>query len=97
MIDKNTIQHVANLARLKITDAEADRYGAELSRVFGYIDELKAVEVAGVEPTAQVTGLTNKLRADAVRSWDEDERNLALQQAEVVGNNLVKVPKIMNF
>jgi aspartyl-tRNA(Asn)/glutamyl-tRNA(Gln) amidotransferase subunit C len=95
MLDKSNIQHVANLARLKITDLEAEKYGSELSRVFGYIDELKAVEVAGLEPTAQVTGLVNKLRSDAVRSWDEDERDLALQQAEVLENNLVKVPKII--
>ena len=95
MISKEQVKHVANLAKLKITEGEAEKYSGELSRVLGYVDQLKEVETDKVIPTAQVTGLTNNLREDKVVAWDETERQTALQQAEVTENNLVKVPKII--
>lgn len=95
MLSKSTVQHVANLAKLKINDQEAEKYAGELSRVLDYIDQLKEVETDKVVPTAQVTGLTNNLREDKVVAWDEAERDLALKQAEIVEGNLIKVPKII--
>jgi aspartyl-tRNA(Asn)/glutamyl-tRNA(Gln) amidotransferase subunit C len=95
MISKSTVLHIAHLAKLKTGEAEAEKYAGELSRVLDYVDQLKEVDTAKVIPTAQVTGLTNNLRADKVAPWDEAETELALKQAEVVENNLIKVPKII--
>jgi aspartyl-tRNA(Asn)/glutamyl-tRNA(Gln) amidotransferase subunit C len=95
MISKSTVQHIAHLAKLKTGEAEAEKYAGELSRVLDYIDQLKEVDTAKVIPTAQVTGLTNNLRADKVMSWDEEEGDEALRQAEMTEDNLVKVPKII--
>ena len=49
-IDKNTVRHVARLARLALTNEEEERTAAQLGHVLEYIERLKAVDVAGVEP-----------------------------------------------
>jgi len=95
MISKSTVQHIAHLAKLKTSDVEAEKYAGELSRVLDYIDQLKEVETDKVIPTAQVTGLTNNLREDKVVAWDEAEKALALKQADITEEGLVKVPKII--
>ena len=95
MITKATVQHIAHLAKLKTSEAEAEKYAGELSRVLDYIDQLKEVDTDKVIPTAQVTGLTNNLRADKVVAWDEAERDAALSQAEVGDDGQIRVPKII--
>lgn len=60
------IRHIAKLARLKLSEGEAEKYAKELGSILGYVDMLQGVDTNGVEPTAQVTGLTNALREDVV-------------------------------
>jgi aspartyl-tRNA(Asn)/glutamyl-tRNA(Gln) amidotransferase subunit C len=95
MLTTDKIQHIASLAKLKITDIEAEHYADELSKVFTYIDELNKVNLDGVEPTAQVTGLTDVLREDKVHVWDSAERNVALSQTLLDDQNRVVVKKIL--
>jgi len=95
MISKSTVQHIANLAKLKTSEVEAEKYAGELSRVLDYVDQLKEVDTDNVIPTAQVTGLTNSLREDEVVDWDEAEKALALRQADVTEDGFAKVPRIM--
>jgi aspartyl-tRNA(Asn)/glutamyl-tRNA(Gln) amidotransferase subunit C len=61
------VEHVARLARLRLSPAEIEKMRAQLSNILDYIDMLKEVDVADVPPTAQVTDLLNILRADAER------------------------------
>ena len=61
------VEHVAQLARLRLTPEEIETMRAQLSNILEYIDMLKEVDVADVPPTAQVTDLLNILRADDVR------------------------------
>ncbi len=92
---KEQVKHVAGLAKLKITDDEAEKYSIELSKILGYIDQLKEVDTAGKQIDIDQSGLVNRTRADKAVAWDEGERQAALQQAEMTNNNLVKVPKII--
>lgn len=80
-LSKSEVQHIANLARLELTDAEVATYGEQLSAVLDYMEVLKEVDVTGVEPTAQVTGLTNVARDDVAEEWPADEVEAALAQA----------------
>jgi aspartyl-tRNA(Asn)/glutamyl-tRNA(Gln) amidotransferase subunit C len=98
------IAHLANLARVNLTEDEAARFGGELERVLGYVDQLQNIETGGVAETAQVTGLVNVLRED------NDER-LAISDKQLEGlqkrrekflaavpekeQNMVKVPAIL--
>ncbi|MFA6394304.1 MAG: Asp-tRNA(Asn)/Glu-tRNA(Gln) amidotransferase subunit GatC [Patescibacteria group bacterium] len=93
-LTKKEIEHIAKLARLDLTDAELEKYGGQLSGILGYIDMLKEVDTAGVEPTAQVTGLLNVLRDDGVMEWDESEREAALKDAPDREGRFIKVKRV---
>ena len=58
------IRKLARLSRLRLTDEEVARYQNELSEILAYVEQLQDVDVVGLEPTSQVTGLTNVTRAD---------------------------------
>lgn len=66
MLTTDDVKKLADLARLNLTDEEAARFTADLGSVIGYIEQLSEVDVTGVEPTSQVTGLQNVLRDDVV-------------------------------
>ena len=94
-LSKDEIQHIAKLARLELTSAELEKYGGQLSAVLNYIDQLKEVDVKGVEPTAQVTGLENVLREDKVRDWDGKEIEEALADAPEREERFIKVKRVI--
>ncbi len=94
-LTKEQIEHIAKLARLELTPEEFDKYGEQLSGILGYIDQLKEVNTDDVEPTAQVTGLANVLRADELEDWDSAERELALKQAPETESGQVKVKRVI--
>lgn len=60
------VAHIAKLARLRLKPAEQEKMAKELSSILQYIDILSEVKTDTVEPTAQVTGLTNVFRPDTV-------------------------------
>ena len=90
------IEHIANLARLKLTDKEKKLYQEQLSRVLEYFDQLKEVDTESIEPTAQVTGLVNIMREDNIDNWEEEEKRVALEQAPEQENGQVKVKRVLN-
>ncbi len=94
-LSKQEIQHIAKLARLELTDEELKKYGGQLSAVLNYIDQLKEVDVKGVEPTAQVTGLVNVLREDEVENWDKQEIEEALDGAPEREGRFIKVKRVI--
>ena len=61
------VEHVARLARLRLSDEELEQMRTDLSRILGYIDMLEEVDVSDVPPTAQVTDLFNVMREDQAR------------------------------
>ncbi len=69
-LTKEQVLHIAKLARLTLTPAEVDNMTKELSSILDYVAVLGEVNTDNVEPTAQVTGLTNALREDDVHPSD---------------------------
>jgi aspartyl-tRNA(Asn)/glutamyl-tRNA(Gln) amidotransferase subunit C len=61
------VQHVAHLARLRLSAEELEKMRTDLSGILDYIDMLKEVDVGDVAPTAQVTELFNVMRDDMVQ------------------------------
>jgi aspartyl-tRNA(Asn)/glutamyl-tRNA(Gln) amidotransferase subunit C len=94
-LSKSEIQHIAKLARLDLTEAELEKYGGQLSKILDYIDQLKEVDVKGVEPTAQITGLENVWREDVARDWDKEEVAEALAGAPDKEGKFVRVKRVM--
>jgi aspartyl-tRNA(Asn)/glutamyl-tRNA(Gln) amidotransferase subunit C len=58
------IKKIASLARIELTAEEEKRHAETISAVLDYMKVLGEVDAAGVEPTAQVTGLSNIYRED---------------------------------
>ncbi len=61
------VEHVAELARLSLTEDEKIAYQAQLSAILGYFDRLKQLDTRDIPPTASVLALQNVLREDSVR------------------------------
>jgi aspartyl-tRNA(Asn)/glutamyl-tRNA(Gln) amidotransferase subunit C len=87
------IKYVAHLARLHLTPDEEKKFGAQLGNILGYIEKLKELDIANVEPTAHATPMVNVTRCDEVRpSLPHDD---ALRNAPAKANGLFIVPKII--
>ena len=65
-ITKETVTHIANLAKIKLTDAETNRLAAEMAKIVGFADKLAELEIAGVEPTTHAVKVQNVLRDDVL-------------------------------
>jgi aspartyl-tRNA(Asn)/glutamyl-tRNA(Gln) amidotransferase subunit C len=67
-LTKDQVRHIAKLARLRLTDEEVEKFAPQLTSILQYVDMLQEVDTSKVEPTAQVTGQTNSLREDVIRT-----------------------------
>ncbi len=94
-LTKKEIQHIADLARFELTNEEIELYKDQLSDILNYVDQLQEVDVLGVEPTAQVTGVSNVFREDEVVSWKEDEVEIAINEAPQIEKGQYKVKKVL--
>lgn len=61
------VQHIAKLARLRLTPEQAEKMTSELGAILNYMEILNEVDTSNVQPTAQVTGLSTVLREDTVK------------------------------
>jgi aspartyl-tRNA(Asn)/glutamyl-tRNA(Gln) amidotransferase subunit C len=87
------IKYVAHLARLHLMPDEEKKFGAQLGNILGYIEKLKELDIANVEPTAHATPMINVTRRDEERpSLPHDD---ALRNAPAKANGLFIVPKII--
>ena len=87
------MKYVAHLARLALAPEEEKQLGAQLGNILGYIEQLNAVDVTGVEPTAHPFPLVNITRPDVVQLSLPPEE--ALRNAPAQANGLFIVPKIV--
>jgi aspartyl-tRNA(Asn)/glutamyl-tRNA(Gln) amidotransferase subunit C len=91
------IQHIARLARLKLTDEELSRYGAQLTSILDYVGQLQSVAAEGVEPTNTVSGAINVTREDVVTCIPgETARKKMLAQSAMRDGHFLKVPGVFN-
>ncbi len=65
-ISREQILKLAKLSKLALTEKEVEQYQRELSDILGYAERLNEVDVTGLKPTYQVSGLSNAMRQDVV-------------------------------
>lgn len=87
------VRRVAQLARLRLEDAQAEPMAAELNAIFGLIGEMQAVDTTGVEPMSHPRDLVQRLRPDRVTEPDRRDTLLALAPRTEAG--LYLVPKVI--
>jgi aspartyl-tRNA(Asn)/glutamyl-tRNA(Gln) amidotransferase subunit C len=93
MPDNFDVPYVARLARIALTPAEQEKFGAQLSQILGYIEKLNQLDVSGIEATAHAVPLVNVFRPDEVRPSLTNEQ--ALSNAPAQANGLFLAPKIV--
>jgi aspartyl-tRNA(Asn)/glutamyl-tRNA(Gln) amidotransferase subunit C len=87
------VEHVANLARLALSGAEVEQFTDQLTVILDHAQDVAALDLDGVPPTAHPVPLVNVLRPDDVRpSLDRDE---VLAQAPAVEDHRFRVPRIL--
>ena len=87
------VKYVAQLARLSLTAGEEEKIGSQLKHILEYIEKLKELDVAGVEPTGHAVPLVNVARPDIVAG--SLPREEAMRTAPAKANGLFLVPKIV--
>lgn len=92
-LDTAQVKKIAHLARLRITDDEAEAYAESLSRILGLIEQMNAVDSSGVAPMAHPSEAALRLREDAVTEVDERAKFQAVAPAVEAG--LYLVPKVI--
>lgn len=93
-ISREDVLKLARLCRFDLSESELDRLSVELPKILEYVAQLQAVDVSGLEPTDQVTGLTNATRPDEVREYQAKPRDL-LAGVPATEKNMIKVKRMI--
>lgn len=87
------VEHVALLARLKLSDREKELFAGQLGAILRYIEKLNELDTDGVEPTSHVLPISNVMRDDEPRpSWPLDK---VLENAPDKEDGQFKVPAVL--
>ena len=93
MLTQADVVRIAHLARIELAPGEADAILGQMTGILGLIEELQAIDTAGVEPMAHARDVVQRQRADVVT--ETDRRNDYQSVAPAVENGLYLVPKVI--
>jgi aspartyl-tRNA(Asn)/glutamyl-tRNA(Gln) amidotransferase subunit C len=93
-LTRDDVLKLARLARINMTADEVTEFTKEFNEILIYVEQLQAVDVSGLQPTSQVTGLVNVTREDVVKSYGYDPKIL-LKNVPKTQNDLIKVDRMI--
>lgn len=93
-LTRDDVFKLAQLARLALTEEEIETYQRELAEILQYVEQLQAVDVVGLAPTNQVTGLTNVRRKDEEIDYGYKAKDL-LKNVPTTDGDLIKVKRMI--
>jgi aspartyl-tRNA(Asn)/glutamyl-tRNA(Gln) amidotransferase subunit C len=92
-IDLETARRVAKLARIRVEEDDLPALAGEFNTILGFIEQLNAVDVEGVEPMTSVTPMRLKRRDDVVTAGGMQEK--ILSNAPDAREGFFAVPKVV--
>ena len=92
-VTPDQVRHIANLARIAMSEEELERLVPELNNILGWVEQLGEVDTEGVEPLATVIEQKLRLRDDVVT--DGDCRDEILANAPDAEHGFFAVPKVI--
>ena len=92
-LSNEQVGHLARLARIALSDAEIDATRVKLDGIFALIEQMQAVDTAGVEPMSHPQELPTRLREDTV--IETDQREAFQHIAPQTESGLYLVPKVI--
>jgi aspartyl-tRNA(Asn)/glutamyl-tRNA(Gln) amidotransferase subunit C len=87
------IKRIAHLARIEISDTEAETTLSKLTGIMALIEQMQAVDTQGIQPMSHSQDVTQRLREDVVS--ETNQRELFQQIAPMVQDGLYLVPKVI--
>jgi len=75
LLSQKEVQKIASLARIEITNKEAEKYSKELSDILGFVEKLNKADTKNVEPIAHITGAKNVMREDRVIEYSGETKD----------------------
>ena len=93
-LTRQEVLKVAALGRIRMTDAEVERFASQLSAILGYVDKLRELDTEGVEPLAHALPIHNVLRKDDPRPGLATDE--ALAGAPESAGEFFRVPRVLD-
>lgn len=93
-LSTDDVLKLARLSRLRLSDDEVAAFQAEISEILGYVEQLSGIDTKGLEPTSQVTGLTNVMRKDELIDYGASQEAL-LKNAPALEKKQFKVKRVL--
>ncbi len=93
MLKKEAVQHIAKLARLTLTDDEANAYTTQLSAILDSFNEISKINTNNIEPLITPIDMVMQLRPDGAEKHGTTEE--LLESAPARSGNLYKVPPVV--
>ena len=92
-VDEATVRNIARLARLKVSDAEAESLQKELTSILDWIEQLGEVDTDGVEPLRSIVETEMYQRDDVISDGGYPEQ--IMKNAPMSEDNFFMVPKVV--
>jgi aspartyl-tRNA(Asn)/glutamyl-tRNA(Gln) amidotransferase subunit C len=92
-VDRETVKRVAHLARIRVSEEEAEALRGELNAILGFVEQLDEVDVTGVEPMTSVLPMPMKKREDRVTDGGKADDIVA--NAPLTEDHYFLVPKVV--
>lgn len=92
-VTKDDVQYVADLARLQLSDQEAEELVNDLNKILDYMTDLEEVDTSDVEPLEHVTDLEYRFRKDEAK--DPVDHEDALKNAPDADTDYFRVPRVI--
>ncbi|RDL45761.1 Asp-tRNA(Asn)/Glu-tRNA(Gln) amidotransferase GatCAB subunit C [Marinomonas piezotolerans] len=93
-LDKQDVQKIAHLARLSLSDSDAEQYKDSLTSILDLVAQMQSINTDGVEPLAHPLEAKQRLRDDIVT--EENRRDAFLANAPQTEAGLFLVPKVID-
>lgn len=98
MLTDKELQHLADLARIKLSDKEKEKLKKDLPAILDYFNQLNSVDTSNVEPLYQTSSLVNSVRSDEPRKdfeMNEELNELLIGQAPHKKDRFIKVKSVL--
>jgi aspartyl-tRNA(Asn)/glutamyl-tRNA(Gln) amidotransferase subunit C len=93
-LSRDDVLKLAALSKLRLSDEEVEKMQSELSEILSYVEILNNVDVSGLEPTYQVSGLKNIYRPDEIKDYGYKTEDL-LKNAPATQDGQFKVKRVL--
>lgn len=93
-LSRDDVLKLASLSKLRLSEEEIEKLRKELSEILDYVEMLERVDVSGLRPTYQVTGLKNVMRQDKIKDYGYKTADL-VKNAPAMEKGQFKVKRVL--